>query len=119
MFDYYDDPNVKAKHKKAYLQVKEVLAQFEATDARFNSQQLQNAWKKYCIKQALNMTSFAKWWAYEALNKMYGEWNLAYSNALLTGNTEVEFYATRVRQEILDFQVMGQLHFGIDTTIFT
>ncbi len=59
VFEYYDDPNVKAKHEKAYKAAKAVLARFEATDPRFNGQQLQKAWKEYCTEQATQMGVFA------------------------------------------------------------
>ena len=70
MFDYYANANVKAKHQKAYLNTKSILAQFEATDPRFNAQQLQKAWKEYCTKQAVNIDSFAATWATATLASM-------------------------------------------------
>ena len=81
MFEYYDDPNVKAKHEKAYKAAKAVLARFEATDPRFNGQQLQKAWKEYCTEQATQMGVFAAGWVTSTLSSMSTTWQSALGRA--------------------------------------
>lgn len=103
----------------AYLQVKGVLAHHEATDGRFDAQQLQKAWKEYCTKQATYMSSFAQWWIAETLTSLYATWDIEYNRAYLSGDAAAEYYASLTKTSINGFITKALTHFFIDTSIFT
>jgi hypothetical protein len=121
VFDYYDDPNVQIKHKRAYDRVKAVLAQYEATNGQvFHSQQLQKAWREFNVKQAFWMGAWARWWAVDTLQSMDARWLIEYSRAKLAGDVPGEYFAQQTRNDIGGFVIKAMTgHFTIDTSIFT
>jgi hypothetical protein len=65
------------------------------------------------------MGYFAKWWAKAALESLFTTWDYAYSSAILTGDSEAEYYAALTKDEIIDFEIKLVSQFAIDTAIFT
>lgn len=120
VFDYYDDPNVKAKHKKAYNLVKQALSEFEAAKPNaFPFPTLQNAWKEYMTNQANSMSDFARWWVDNALFQLRMNWDAEYFRAIAAKDPVAEYYAALTVDDVKGFQTKAAAHFHIDTSIFT
>lgn len=119
VFKYYNDANVKAKHAKAYKEAKAVLARFEATDPRFNGQQLQKAWKEYCTEQATQMGVFATGWMTSTLTSMSTTWQAELGRAQAANDLQAEYYAFLIIDYIGQFFQLTLSGLTIDTSIFT
>lgn len=120
VFDYYGNSDVQAKHKRAYDGVKRVLAQYEATDPRFNNQQLQKAWKEYCTAQAYSMELWAARWVIEKLGTQRSIWALHLGNMKRIAQPAAQYHAQVTLDSIGEFlRKLSNGHFAIDTSIYT
>ncbi|KAK5657940.1 hypothetical protein OQA88_2491 [Cercophora sp. LCS_1] len=120
VFDYYRDSNVAAKHKSAYDQVKGVLAEFEATDPRFTSQELQSAWKQYCIYQAQYMGTHAEDWAKKKIDDMIDIWEAREKSISGSPGAAAQTYARMTILGLKGFRTkLNNGHLGISQNIFT
>ncbi|KAK4441989.1 hypothetical protein QBC34DRAFT_499971 [Podospora aff. communis PSN243] len=71
VFDYYNDPAVKVRHKHAYDKVKDVLTSFDNVNANSH---LADAWREYNILQANEMSNWANFWVMTKINLALWIW---------------------------------------------
>jgi hypothetical protein len=121
VFAYYDDDNVKSKHHQVYLTVRGLLSSYEATDSRFDDQQLQKVWQQYCVKKAQYMGMFATcWWVKKKLDLSTDTWTDEANAAKQAGDQQRLINAQQTILGIGNFADgldAGRLY--IDTGIFT
>ncbi|KAJ2972625.1 hypothetical protein NQ176_g7050 [Zarea fungicola] len=96
VFDYYDDPNVKSRHRDAYIAVRNELALFERSYRdKFTRDifgQWQERWKDYMEAHMQRVVAHARGWALAKLRPLQGVWDERLINCYALGDPDACAY---------------------------